>query len=147
MWRRRSRQKKRNDEIFPKDYLTTGATLTREKDKILSKGRKGEEKRSKQSSYEAKVKKHLRSCVKRRSSEPTKERMLEGKGKRREETKRDNEKRGRRNEARVAATGAASVTVGAPAPAHSWRALPRCDLWKQRADGEGYTVQPASLAV
>lgn len=85
--------------------------------------------------------------MKRRSSEPTKERMLEGKGKRSEETKKDNEKRGRRNEARVAATGAASVTVGAPAPAHSWRALPRCDLWKQRADGEGYTVQPASLAV
>lgn len=38
-------KKKRNDEIFPKDYLTTGATLTREKDKILSKkkGRRKEE--------------------------------------------------------------------------------------------------------
>lgn len=55
--------------------------------------------------------------------------------------------RRRRNEARVAATGAPSVTVGAPAPAHSWRALPRCDLWKQRVDGAGNTVRPASFSL
>ena len=69
-------------------------------------------------------------------SEATKERMLEGKG----EKRRRNggiTKRRRRNEARVAATGAPSVTVGAPAPAHSWRALPRCDLWKQRRGWRG----------